>query len=307
MFQLVRTPLVSSIKVSPLIRFFTTSKLSLNTTTTTSSIESQSQSQAQLQSESELINNENILPNAITPRSYSLGTLRSFPSLEPHSIFAIHNEFINAPLRRDILWLAVTKELDCKRVGASSPPGRSEHKFSRKKLFKQKGTGRARVGDANSPIRWRGAYALARTAPNDFSTKLPNKVYHFAYRIALSDAFRRGNLFIIGKDNNNPDANSIKLLPNDSFNLEIVTTESLAIKKFIKSHNFDKLNLLFIANDYFKVSNLRESILRYPSNKLTVLQRDEVEVRHLLKANRIFIEKDAFDYMATKYTKFLNL
>jgi large subunit ribosomal protein L4 len=215
-------------------------------------------------------------------------------------------------LRRDILWLAVVMELDNKRVGASNPPGRSEHKFSRKKLFKQKGTGRARVGDANSPIRFRGAYALARNAPNDFSTKLPNKTYYYAYRIALSDAFRKGKLNIIGKDESFVSkyeelTNSKSVIKaGDSFDLEIPTSESLAVSKFIKSHNYEKLNLLFIADDYFKVENLRKAVLRFPSKKLNVLQKDEVEVRDLLKANKIFIEKSAFEYFAAKYTKFVN-
>ncbi|KAG0673016.1 54S ribosomal protein, mitochondrial [Pichia californica] len=257
------------------------------------------------------ISNE-VLPNAIKPSNFSIATLRSFPSLEPHSIFPVHNKILNVPLRRDILWLAVVMELDNRRVGASNPPGRSEHKFSRKKLFKQKGTGRARVGDGNSPIRFRGAYALARTAPNDFSTDLPNKVYYYAYRIALSDAYRKGKLNIIGKDEDFINKYKEKLSTNDSikagdsFDLEIPTTESIAISKFVKSHDLEKLNTLFIADDYFKVSNLREAILRYPSNKLTVLQKDEVEVRDLLKANKIIIEKSAFDYFAAKYTKFVD-
>lgn len=252
------------------------------------------------------------LPNAQKPSEFSIATLRSFPSLEPHSIFPVHNKLINVPLRRDILWLAVVMELDNRRVGAANPPGRSEHKFSRKKLFKQKGTGRARVGDANSPIRDRGAYALARTAPNDFSSNLPNKTYYYAYRIALSDAFRKGKLNIIGKDENFINKYNEKLSinesikPGDSFDLEIKTTESLAISKFVKVHNFEKLNILFIVDDYFKVSNLRESILRFPSSKLNVLQKDEVEVRDLLKANKIFVEKPAFDYFAAKYTKFVD-
>lgn len=246
-----------------------------------------------------------VLPHAQKYPEYSIGSLRSFPSLEPHAIFPIHNKFINAPLRRDILWLAAVRELDNRRVGASNPPGRSDHKFSRKKLFKQKGTGRARVGDANSPIRYRGAYALARTAPNDFSTDLPQKVHHYAYRIALSDAFRKGNLFVIGQD---AVANTaeVKLLPSDSFDLEIPTTESVAVSRFIKTHDYENLSLLFIADDYFKVPNLRKAVLRYPSKKLSVMQKDEVEVRHILKANRIFIEKAAFDYFAAKYTKHVN-
>lgn len=291
MFNIVRLPIIKS--CAPLFsRSLATATASASTNTITTP--------------------ENALPNAQKPSEFSIATLRSFPSLEPHSIFPVHNKLINVPLRRDILWLSVVMELDNRRVGSSNPPGRSEHKFSRHKLFKQKGTGRARVGDANSPIRFRGAYALARSAPNDFSTELPNKVYYLAYRTALSDAFRKGKLFIIGKDESFINKFEEKIgtketiKSGDEFNLEIKTTESLAMSKFIKSHNLEKLNLLFIADDYFSVSNLRKSILRFPSSKLRILQKDEVEVRDLLKANKIFIEKPAFDYFAAKYTKFVN-
>ncbi|GMM29140.1 mitochondrial 54S ribosomal protein YmL6 [Martiniozyma asiatica (nom. inval.)] len=244
-----------------------------------------------------------IFPNATTPPAYSLATLRAFPSLEPHSVFPVHNILVNSPLRRDILWMAAVMELDNRRVGASNPPGRSDHRFSRRKLFRQKGTGRARVGDANSPIRENGAYALARTAPNDWSTDLPAKVYHLAYRTALSDAYRKGNLFIIGNESNS----STEFQKGDSGNLEICTKESLAIKQFVSSHQIEKRNLLFITDDYFSVANLRKAILRFPSSKLSVKQKEEVEVRDILKAQRIYIEKNAFDWFAHEYTKFVKL
>lgn len=194
-------------------------------------------------------------------------------------------------------------ELDNRRVGSASPPGRSQHKFSRRKLFKQKGTGRARVGDANSPIRYRGAQALARQAPNDHSTDLPRKVYDLAYRTAISDAFRKNRLFIIGKD---AEPVEEKVLQGDSFNLEICTGESSAINRFVKVHDFEKRSLLFIVDDYFQAPNLRKATLRYPSSKVIVKQKDEVEVRDILKSQRIFIEKNAFDFIVNKVTKYAN-
>lgn len=243
-----------------------------------------------------------LFSNASKQAPYALATLRSFPSLEPHSMFPVHSVVVNSPLRRDVLWLAVVMELDNRRVGASSPPGRSQHKFSRRKLFKQKGTGRARVGDANSPIRYRGAQALARQAPNDFSTDLPRKVYDLAYRSAISDAFRKNRLFVVGNDS----ATLPRLLQGDSFGLEICTPESTAINRFVKTHDFEKRSLLFIVDDYLQVPNLRQATFHYPSSKVLVKQKDEVEVRDILKAQRIFVEKGAFDYIVEKVTKHAN-
>lgn len=249
------------------------------------------------------ISTERILPNIVSPSSYTLASLRSFPSLEPHSVIPVHAKFLQAPLRRDILWLSVTMELDNKRVGASNPPGRSEGKYSRRKLMKQKGSGRARVGDANSPTRHNGAYALARNAPNDFSTDLPRREYYSAYRIALSEQYRRGHLYIIGGETSKD-----HLKKGDANNLEICTSDSHSIGRFLKTHELDeRLNELFIPSDYLNVANLRKAILHYPSSKIIVKDKRDVRVRDILKAHRIYIEKDAFEYFVTKYSKYMSL
>ncbi|GME92272.1 hypothetical protein B5S31_g5322 [[Candida] boidinii] len=298
MFKLLPRSYISPINSSLLRATYATTSTSSATTTTTSN-ENIIQQQQQT---------TDILPNATIPPNYVLTTLRSFPSLEPHSIFPVHSKLFNLPLRRDILWSAVVMELDNRRVGSSNPPGRSDHKFSRHKLFKQKGTGRARVGDANSPIRWRGAYALARTAPNDFSTTLPSKLYRLAYRIALSDYYKNNKLFIIGEEmKNNEDQNKIKNIMtnklNDSFNLEITNTDSIhSLFKFNKIHNFKDLNLLFIPNNYDNCENLIKIIEKF-GKKANIIRKEDIQIRDILKANRIFMEKDALLYFASQLGK----
>ncbi|KAH3667314.1 hypothetical protein OGAPHI_002963 [Ogataea philodendri] len=241
---------------------------------------------------------EPLFPNRAIPPAYTLATLRSFPSLEPHAMFPVHNAFLNTPIRRDILWLAVVMELDNIRVGASNPPDRSQHKFSRHKLRPQKGSGMARVGDANSPIRYRGAYALARTAPNDFSSELPEKVYHAAYRTALSSAYQAGKLFVIG----NLENSESKLLPGDSFDLETTHSHPHAVAMFVKKHGLEKLNLLFIPEEYDPESNLVKAVKQY-GNRARILRKEDVEVRDLLKADRLVVSKETLVYFASKYTK----
>lgn len=239
------------------------------------------------------------LKNAEKPPQYTLATLRSFPSLEPHSVMPVHTKFLQAPLRRDILWLAVVMELDNRRVGASNPPGRSQHKYSRRKLLPEKGNGKARVGDGNSPIRFRGAQALARNAPNDFSSTIPIKEYRTAYRIALSDAYNRGHLYIIDDT-----PTESKLLPGDSNGIELCTSDFHAVSRFVKHHELgSKLSALFVPTDYLKSAKLREAVLRYPSSKLRVMDKSDVEVRDLLKAHRIYIEKGALEYFALNTCK----
>lgn len=187
-------------------------------------------------------------------------------------------------------------EQDCERVGASNPPGRGDHKYSRRKLRPQKGSGRARVGDGNSPTRENGAYAHARTAPNDFSTELPFKVYSYAYRVALSSFYKKGNLFVVGSDGETASQCS----ENDTFGLEIKTNQKQALDMFTSDHKLKNLNLLFIPNDIKTVPNLKHAAQSY-KKRVSVMRKEEVLVKDLLKAHRVYIEKDALNFLAKEF------
>ncbi|KAL3235068.1 Large ribosomal subunit protein uL4m [Nakaseomyces bracarensis] len=230
-------------------------------------------------------------------------------------MFPVSTEILSLPLRRDILWQAVVYENDKRRVGASNPPGRSEKGFSRKKLLPQKGSGRARVGDANSPTRHNGARALARSAPNDYSTELNNKVYSTAFLTALSYQYKCGNLMVIGSEgegNNEElgfldikvDTNSIKhenLKPKKLQELESEYCE-MYFKKFVEQNKLTKQRLLFVTNEP------RERLLTASDkykDKVDIIQKEGLEVNDILKAGKIFIELDALKDIAKKNVVYL--
>ena len=62
--------------------------------------------------------------------------------------------FINTPVHSDVLHQCVVAHLANQRSGTASTKSRSEVKGSGRKLHRQKGTGRARVGDSGSPTRF---------------------------------------------------------------------------------------------------------------------------------------------------------
>lgn len=250
-----------------------------------------------------------VLPNVSKPPKYTLATIRTFPSLEPVAMVPVSTSVLSLPLRRDILWQAVVYENDKRRVGASNPPGRSEKGFSRKKLLPQKGSGRARVGDANSPIRHNGARALARSAPNDYSTELNNKVYSTAFLTALSYQYKCGNLLIIGKDGASTSDESgvldievakeaIKenLKPKKLQELEDEYCE-MYFKKFVEQNKLTKQRLLFVTNE--PRERLISASDKY-KDKVDIIQKEGLEVNDILKANKIFIEADALKDISTK-------
>src|SRR6476659_7948923 len=64
------------------------------------------------------------------------------------------------------------------------------------KLWKQKGTGRARMGSIRSPL-WRHGGTTHGPQPRDYSYKLPKKMQLGALRSALSAKLRDGELFVV--------------------------------------------------------------------------------------------------------------
>ncbi|KZS95975.1 ribosomal protein L4, partial [Sistotremastrum niveocremeum HHB9708] len=115
---------------------------------------------------------------------------------ETSDVASISSEVFAAPIRRDILHLCLMYYLDGQRQGSASTKTRGDVRGSGRKLYQQKGTGRARVGDGQSPIRRGGGVAFG-PKPRDFSTRLPRKVRRMGMRIAWSARVREGGLFVV--------------------------------------------------------------------------------------------------------------
>lgn len=100
------------------------------------------------------------------------------------------------PIRRDILHLCVVHHLDCIRQGSASTKTRGEVRGSGRKIRPQKGTGKARLADGQSPMLRGGGVAFG-PKPRDFSTKLPRKVVQMGMRVALSVKVREHSLGVV--------------------------------------------------------------------------------------------------------------
>ena len=82
------------------------------------------------------------------------------------------------------------------RQGTSATKTRGNVSGSGRKLWKQKGTGRARIASIRSPL-WKGGGNVHGPQPRDWSYKMPKKMRRGALRSALSERLREGNLIII--------------------------------------------------------------------------------------------------------------
>jgi len=106
------------------------------------------------------------------------------------------DEVFGAEVNQALLYEAVRHFTAGKRAGTHKVKTRSEVEGSGKKLWKQKGTGRARVGSVRSPI-WRHGGTVHGPVPRDYSYDLPKKMLKGALRSALSAKVRDGELKVV--------------------------------------------------------------------------------------------------------------
>jgi large subunit ribosomal protein L4 len=100
------------------------------------------------------------------------------------------------PLKEHLIYEAVKNYNANQRQGTACTKTRAEVSGSGKKLWKQKGTGRARMGALRSPL-WRKGGTTFGPKPRDYSYEMPKKARRNAIKSVLSDKVRNDCLFIL--------------------------------------------------------------------------------------------------------------
>jgi len=106
------------------------------------------------------------------------------------------DEVFAAPVNEHLLYEAVRHSQAGRRGGHAKTKTRHEVSGSGKKLWRQKGTGRARMGSIRSPL-WRHGGTVHGPQPRDYSYRLPRKMQLGALRSALSAKLRDGELMVV--------------------------------------------------------------------------------------------------------------
>jgi large subunit ribosomal protein L4 len=100
--------------------------------------------------------------------------------------------------KEHVIHRAVVAELDSRRRYTASTKGRSEVVGSGAKLYRQKGTGRSRAGDINSPIRvGGGTWGGPKPKPARYGKRINRKEARAAFHGALSAKVRDGELYVL--------------------------------------------------------------------------------------------------------------
>ncbi len=110
----------------------------------------------------------------------------------------LNDAIFNVPVKKSVLHQVVTAQMAASRAGTAAVKRRSDVKGSRHKLYRQKGTGRARKGDIKSPLL-RGGGVIFGPSPRDYTKKVLKKVRKLALKMALSSKVQNQELIVVDK------------------------------------------------------------------------------------------------------------
>lgn len=108
------------------------------------------------------------------------------------------DEIFNVTVKKSVLHDVVKMQLAGRRKGTASVKRRSDVKGSTSKLFRQKGTGRARRGDIKTPIL-RGGGVIFGPDPRSHAIKIPKKVRRLALKMALSSKLQNQSVIVVDR------------------------------------------------------------------------------------------------------------
>lgn len=110
----------------------------------------------------------------------------------------LKDEVFGGRVKTDLIWEAVKQENAAERRGTHATKNRAAVSGSGKKPWRQKGTGRARVGEIRNPL-WRKGGTVFGPQPRSYEYALPRKVKIGALRAALAQKAQDGALVVVDR------------------------------------------------------------------------------------------------------------
>ena len=115
---------------------------------------------------------------------------------EPVGDFELKDELFGGRVNRDLIWESVVQQNAAGRRGTHATKTRAMVSGSGKKPWRQKGTGRARVGEIRNPL-WRKGGTVFGPQPRSYDYQLPKKVEKGALRAALAQKLQAGEVIVV--------------------------------------------------------------------------------------------------------------
>ncbi|HHX01101.1 MAG TPA: 50S ribosomal protein L4 [Firmicutes bacterium] len=174
----------------------------------------------------------------------------------------LNDAIFGVKINEALMHQAVVSHLANRRQGTAATKSRGMVRGGGRKPWRQKGTGRARVGSIRSPL-WVGGGVIFGPTPRDHSFSLPKKARRMALKSALSAKVRDGELIVLDE-------------------LKIDEPKTKLMVKVLKALNADKKPLIVIsdwdANIELATRNIPKALLLKSSglNVYDVLNHDQV-------------------------------
>jgi large subunit ribosomal protein L4 len=184
--------------------------------------------------------------------------------------------FTDAEVNGPVIHQCVVAYLANQRQGTASTKTRSEVKGSGKKLYRQKGTGRARVGDAKAPHRVHGGVAFG-PKPRSYRQYTPKRIRRLGLHSALADRFQNQQCILV-----------------EDFTLEQPRTKDII--NMLKALNADG-KVLFILDEHSP--NIHLSVRNIP--KVHSCTWDRLNVYEVMWHDTLIITEKAAEKLESKF------
>ena len=183
----------------------------------------------------------------------------------------------------ELLHQAVVTQMGNERQVLADTKDRSEVRGGGKKPWKQKGTGRARVGSSRSPIWIGGGVTFGPTSDRNFSKKINKKMKQKAIFMALSDKLVNGTLVIL-------DDLKMEEFKTKKFNEVLTAIES-------KILNNERRNILII-------NDSKDDKIKYSARNLKgteIINLENINIVELLKFKNLLLTEAAVKTLEERY------
>lgn len=183
----------------------------------------------------------------------------------------------------ELLHQAVVTQMGNERQVLADTKDRSEVRGGGKKPWKQKGTGRARVGSSRSPIWIGGGVTFGPTSDRNFSKKINKKMKQKAIFMALSDKLVNGTLVIL-------DNLKMEEFKTKKFNEVLTAIETKVL-------NNERRNILII-------NDSKDDKVKYSARNLKgteIINLENINIVELLKFKNLLLTEAAVKTLEERY------
>lgn len=180
----------------------------------------------------------------------------------------LNDSVFGVEVNEAVMRQAVLRQLANERLGTHSTKTRGLVRGGGKKPWKQKGTGRARVGSTRSPL-WVGGGTIWGPHPRSYAQKMPRKARRLAVKSALSDKVNTNELFVLDE-------------------ITLAAPKTKEIVNIINNFKFAGEKVLFITDN-------DEIVVRCARNITGVkaVSTEGVNIFDLLHHTKLFVTKSA--------------